>query len=61
MDACHDELVRLGVEIVDPPTTSDYGHRTVFFRDPEGNVLEIYAEIPFGEGRALPGGNFTPG
>ena len=21
------------------------GHRTIFFRDPDGNVLEIYAEI----------------
>ena len=45
VDACHEELVGLGVEIVDPPTTSDYGHRTVFFRDPERNVLEIYAEV----------------
>jgi len=25
-----------------------FGHRTLFFRDPDGNVLEIYAEIvPF--------------
>jgi len=22
-----------------------YGHRTIFFRDPERNVLEIYADI----------------
>lgn len=22
-----------------------FGHRTIFFRDPDGNVLEIYAEI----------------
>jgi catechol 2,3-dioxygenase-like lactoylglutathione lyase family enzyme len=45
VDACHSELVGLGVEIVDPPTTADYGHRTVFFRDPERNVLEIYADV----------------
>jgi glyoxylase I family protein len=45
VDACHRELVALGVEVVDPPTTSDYGHRTVFFLDPERNVLEIYADV----------------
>ena len=28
-------------EIVD----QSWGHRTMFFRDPDGNVLEIYAEI----------------
>jgi len=22
-----------------------FGHRTIFFRDPDGNVIEIYAEI----------------
>jgi catechol 2,3-dioxygenase-like lactoylglutathione lyase family enzyme len=28
-----------------PVTDQPFGHRTVFFRDPDGNVLEIYAEI----------------
>ena len=28
-------------EVVDQP----WGHRTLFFRDPDGNVLEIYAEL----------------
>jgi hypothetical protein len=27
------------------PTDQPFGHRTLFFRDPDGNVLEIYAEI----------------
>ena len=22
-----------------------WGHRALFFRDPEGNVIEIYAEV----------------
>jgi catechol 2,3-dioxygenase-like lactoylglutathione lyase family enzyme len=26
-------------------TDQPFGHRTVFFRDPDGNILEIYAEI----------------
>jgi catechol 2,3-dioxygenase-like lactoylglutathione lyase family enzyme len=42
---CYAELVERQVEILDPPRDWDYGHRTLFFRDPEGNILEIYAEI----------------
>ena len=45
VDQCHRELVEHGVEIVDPPRDQDFGHRTLFFRDPENNVLEIYAEL----------------
>lgn len=43
--ACAEELVAAGVAIVSPPTDQPFGHRTLFFRDPDGNVLEIYAEI----------------
>jgi catechol 2,3-dioxygenase-like lactoylglutathione lyase family enzyme len=42
---CHTRLVQKGVEILEPPRDQDYGHRTLFFRDPEGNILEIYADI----------------
>ncbi len=45
VDACADELVRQGVALVAPPTNQSFGHRTLFFRDPDGNLLEIYAEI----------------
>ena len=34
-----------GVEIAEPPTDQPRGHRTVYFFDPEHNLLEIYAEI----------------
>jgi catechol 2,3-dioxygenase-like lactoylglutathione lyase family enzyme len=45
VDACHEELVANGVTILRGPTDlPDWRHRTLFFRDPEGNVLEIYAE-----------------
>ncbi|WP_436437827.1 VOC family protein, partial [Enterococcus faecium] len=30
---------------VSPPTDRPFGHRTLFFRDPDGNLLEVYAEI----------------
>lgn len=33
------------VIFVRPPTDQAFGHRTLFFRDPDGNLLEVYAEI----------------
>lgn len=51
LDGCHRELVERGAEIVQPPQDIDrrvwelWQHRTLFFRDPEGNLLEIYSEI----------------
>jgi lactoylglutathione lyase len=45
VDACHAELVAKGVTIVREPTDLPrWRHRTLFFRDPEDNVIEIYAE-----------------
>lgn len=45
VDECADELLRHGVALVAPPTDQPFGHRTLFFRDPDGNLLEVYAEI----------------
>lgn len=45
VDLCYAQLVAKGVPILDPPTDQPRGHRTVYFSDPEGNMLEIYAEI----------------
>ncbi len=45
VDACAAELTRHGVALVSPPTDRAFGHRTLFFRDPDGNLLEVYAEI----------------
>jgi lactoylglutathione lyase len=42
---CASTLKERGVKIVSGPTDQPFGHRTLFFRDPDGNVLEIYAEI----------------
>jgi glyoxylase I family protein len=45
VDACHAELVAHGVAILRGPTDlPDWRHRTLFFRDPEDNIIEIYAE-----------------
>lgn len=45
VDRCAGELIRKGVALLSPPTDQEFGHRTLFFRDPDGNLLEIYAEI----------------
>jgi catechol 2,3-dioxygenase-like lactoylglutathione lyase family enzyme len=45
VDQCADELVRKGVALLSPPTDQSFGHRTLFFRDPDGNLLEMFAEI----------------
>ncbi len=45
VDQCASELVEQGIDLVSPPTNRDFGHRTLFFRDPDGNLLEIYAEV----------------
>jgi lactoylglutathione lyase len=45
LDACHTELAAKGVAILRPPTDLPaWRHRTLFFRDPEGNLIGIYAE-----------------
>ena len=46
VDSCYAELVAHGVEIIEAPMDKTFGHKTLFFKDPEGNILEIYAEIP---------------
>lgn len=45
VEACAKALEAAGVRIERPVTDQPWGHRTVFFRDPDGNVLEVYAEI----------------
>jgi catechol 2,3-dioxygenase-like lactoylglutathione lyase family enzyme len=45
VDRCADELLRQGIELLSPPTDEVFGHRTVFFRDPDGNLLEVFADV----------------
>ncbi|CCD99621.1 VOC family protein [Bradyrhizobium sp. STM 3809] len=45
VDHCAAELINKGIALVEPPTDQPFGHRTLFFRDPDGNLLEVYAEI----------------
>ena len=43
--SCASALKERGANIVSGPSDQPWGHRTLFFRDPDGNVLEIFAEI----------------
>lgn len=46
VEKCHQELIEKGVDILSPPKDlPNWRHRTLFFRDPEGNIIEVYAEI----------------
>jgi lactoylglutathione lyase len=45
VDECYQVLVERGIEIAEPPTDQPRRHRTLYFYDPEHNLLEIYAEI----------------
>ncbi|MGJ4892451.1 VOC family protein [Bradyrhizobium sp. HKCCYLR20261] len=45
VDRCAAELTEKGIALVEPPTDQPFGHRTLFFRDPDGNLLEVYADI----------------
>jgi catechol 2,3-dioxygenase-like lactoylglutathione lyase family enzyme len=45
VDQCAVELAQKGVDLLSPPTDRPFGHRTLFFRDPDGNLLEVFAEI----------------
>jgi lactoylglutathione lyase len=42
---CAAALEAKGVKLISSVTDHPFGHRTIFFRDPDGNVLEIFAEI----------------
>jgi|SRR5690554_1118196 catechol 2,3-dioxygenase-like lactoylglutathione lyase family enzyme len=45
VDAWYGQLLQKGVHILEPPADQVFGNRTLYFRDPEGKILEIYAEI----------------
>ncbi len=55
VQSCYEELKEKQVEIIQALQTIDrsvwkyWKHRTLFFKDPEENILEIYAEIEISE------------
>ena len=45
VDAEHRRLTAAGVPVVKPPTTQPWGRRSAWFRDPDGNVVNLYADV----------------
>jgi catechol 2,3-dioxygenase-like lactoylglutathione lyase family enzyme/ketosteroid isomerase-like protein len=46
VDAWHARLEALATAVVKPPTTQPWGRRSVWFRDPDGNLVNFYAPVP---------------
>ena len=42
-DAQHDRVDRLGVDWIMRPTTQPWGARSMMFRDPDGNVVNVFS------------------
>ncbi len=49
-DDAYARLKGLGVPIVKPPTTEPWGSRSAWFRDPDGNIVNLYARVEAPEG-----------
>lgn len=45
VDAEHGRLQGLGVRVVKPPTTQAWGNRSVYFCDPDGNLVNFYTRV----------------
>ena len=46
IDEIQAELAAAGIDLMGPPRDIPaWGHRAIFFRDTESNVIEIYAEV----------------
>jgi lactoylglutathione lyase len=45
VEGCYQELQQKGVPILQEPQIQATGHKTLFFTDPENNILEVYAEL----------------
>jgi predicted enzyme related to lactoylglutathione lyase len=46
VDAEYERVARLGVEWVMPPTTQPWGNRSMIFRDPDGNLVNVFSRQP---------------
>ena len=45
VDREFERLQAMNVEIVKPPTTQPWGRRSVWFRDPDSNIINFYANV----------------
>ena len=48
VDAEYERLKTIGVPFVKLPVTHPWGARSVWFRDPDGNIVDFFAILPKG-------------
>ena len=48
VDREYERLTNVSIPIVKPPTTQPWGRRSVWFRDPDGNIVNFYANVAGG-------------
>jgi len=46
VDTVYNALTAKGVAFIKPPIDQAWGRRTAYFADPEGNLWELYHELP---------------
>ena len=46
VDAEYERIAGLGVTVVMPPTTQPWGSRSMIFRDPGGNLVNVFSRTP---------------
>lgn len=44
VDARHEQLLARGVEILKPPTNQPWRRRSLWLRDPDGNIVNLCQE-----------------
>ena len=44
VDARHQKLLGSGTRILKPPTTQPWGRRSLWLRDPDGNIVNLYQQ-----------------
>jgi catechol 2,3-dioxygenase-like lactoylglutathione lyase family enzyme len=45
VDAQYERLKAMNIIFVKTPTTQTWGRRSVWFRDPEGNIINFFAKV----------------
>lgn len=56
VDIAYESLNEKGIEVIEKPRSQEWYHRTLFFADPENNIIEIYADIHPNEAASTPSG-----
>jgi len=45
VDKEYRRLQHMDIEWVKPPTTQSWGNRSIYFRDPDGNLINFYSRV----------------